>query len=74
MTDIPPLHHIKPCNQILSIMKYGVNHVTLIGNVGEVPRVSEREGEEVRNSKIKSEMIFWSQRQAKMSMRLICKN
>ena len=26
-------------------MKYGVNRVTLVGNVGEVPRVSEREGE-----------------------------
>ncbi len=43
--DIHVLHHIKPCNQILSIMKYGVNRVTLVGNVGEVPRVSEREGE-----------------------------
>ena len=29
----------------LSIMKYGVNRVTLVGNVGEVPRVTEREGE-----------------------------
>jgi len=26
-------------------MKYGVNRVTLVGNVGEVPRVSEREGQ-----------------------------
>ena len=26
-------------------MKYGVNRVTLVGNVGETPRVSEREGE-----------------------------
>ncbi len=26
-------------------MKYGVNRVTLVGNVGEVPRISEREGE-----------------------------
>ncbi len=26
-------------------MKYGVNRVTLVGNVGEEPRVSEREGE-----------------------------
>jgi dihydrodipicolinate synthase/N-acetylneuraminate lyase len=26
-------------------MKYGVNGVTLVGNVGEVPRVSEKEGE-----------------------------
>ena len=26
-------------------MKYGVNKVTLVGNVGEVPRVSERDGE-----------------------------
>ena len=26
-------------------MKYGVNRVTLVGNVGEVPRVSERDGE-----------------------------
>ena len=26
-------------------MKYGVNRVTLVGNVGEVPRVTEREGE-----------------------------
>ena len=28
-------------------MKYGVNRVTLVGNVGEVPRVSEKEGEEI---------------------------
>jgi single-strand DNA-binding protein len=27
------------------MMKYGVNRVTLVGNVGEVPRVSERDGE-----------------------------
>ena len=26
-------------------MKYGVNRVTLVWNVGEVPRVSEKEGE-----------------------------
>jgi single-stranded DNA-binding protein len=26
-------------------MKYGVNRVTLVGNVGEVPTVSERKGE-----------------------------
>ena len=26
-------------------MKFGVIRVTLVGNVGEVPRVSEREGE-----------------------------
>jgi len=26
-------------------MKYGVNRVTLVGNVGELPKVSEREGE-----------------------------
>jgi len=26
-------------------MKYGVNRVTLVGNVGEVPKVSERVGE-----------------------------
>jgi single stranded DNA-binding protein len=26
-------------------MKYGVNRVTLVGNVGEVPRVTERDGE-----------------------------
>ena len=45
LTDIPTLHHINPCNQIITIMKYGVNRVTLVGNVGEVPRVSEKEGE-----------------------------
>ena len=45
MTDIPTSHHINPCNQILNIMKYGVNRVTLVGNVGDEPRVSEREGE-----------------------------
>jgi len=28
-------------------MKYGVNRVILVGNAGEVPRVSEREGEEI---------------------------
>ena len=26
-------------------MKYGVNRVTLVGNVGEVPRVTERDEE-----------------------------
>ena len=26
-------------------MKYGINKVTLVGNVGEVPRVSEKNGE-----------------------------
>ena len=26
-------------------MKYGVNRVTLVGNVGEVPRVTEHDGE-----------------------------
>ena len=26
-------------------MKYGVNRITLVGNVGEVPRVTERDGE-----------------------------
>jgi hypothetical protein len=45
ITDIPTPHHINPCNQILSIMKYGVNRVALVGNVGEVPRLSERDGE-----------------------------
>jgi len=45
LTDIPALHHINPCNQILSIMKYGVNWVTLVGNLGEVPRITERDGE-----------------------------
>ena len=44
-TDIPTPHHIKPCKQILSIMEYGVNRVTLVGNVGEVPRVTEPDGE-----------------------------
>jgi len=28
-------------------MKYGVNRVTLVGNLGDEPRVSEKEGEEV---------------------------
>jgi hypothetical protein len=32
MTDIPTPDHINPCNQIFSIMKYGVNRVTLFGN------------------------------------------
>jgi single-strand DNA-binding protein len=45
MTDIPSPRHIKPRNQNLTIMKYGVNRVTLVGNVGDEPRVSEREGE-----------------------------
>jgi len=44
-TDLPAPYHINPCNQIFSTMKYGVNRVTLVGNVGELPRVSEREGE-----------------------------
>ena len=33
MTDPSTPHHIKPCKQIFSIMKYGVNRVTLVGNV-----------------------------------------
>ena len=45
LTDIPTPYHINPRNQILIVMKYGVNRVTLVGNVGEVPRVSERDGE-----------------------------
>jgi len=45
LNNIPTPHHITPCNQNLNIMKYGVNRVTLVGNVGEVPRVSEKEGE-----------------------------
>ena len=45
LTDIPTPHHINPCNQNHTIMKYGVNRVTLVGNVGEVPRVTERDGE-----------------------------
>jgi len=36
---------MNPCNQILNMMKYGVNRVTLVGNVGDAPRVSERDGE-----------------------------
>ena len=27
------------------MMKFGVNRVSLVGNVGEVPRVTERDGE-----------------------------
>jgi len=45
LTDIPTLRHINPRNQYLTVMKYGVNRVTLVGNVGELPRVSERDGE-----------------------------
>ncbi len=30
ITDIITLYHINPCNLILSIMKYGVNRVTLV--------------------------------------------
>jgi len=45
MTDLSTLYHINSRNQIFSIMKYGVNRVTLVGNVGEGPRVSERDGE-----------------------------
>lgn len=45
LTDIPTSHHIKPCKQIFSNMKYGVNRVTFVGNVGEVPRVTKRDGE-----------------------------
>jgi len=34
-------------------MKYGVNRVTLVGNAGEVPRVTERDGEAfVANSQL----------------------
>jgi len=28
-------------------MKYGVNRVTFVGNVGDEPRVSEKEGEAI---------------------------
>ena len=45
MADIPTRHQINLCNQILSIIKYGVLRVTLVRNVGEVPSVSERDGE-----------------------------
>ena len=31
--------------QILIVMKYGGNRVTIFGNVGEVPRITERDGE-----------------------------
>jgi single-strand DNA-binding protein len=36
---------MNPCYQNHTIMKYGVSRVTLVGNVGEVPRVTERDGE-----------------------------
>ena len=39
------MHLSQLSHQTLNIMKYGVNRVTLVGNVGEVPRVSEKEGE-----------------------------
>ena len=29
--DISPPHHINPCYQILSIVKYGINRATLVG-------------------------------------------
>ena len=45
LCDISTPWHINPYNQIFNIMKYGVNRVTLVGNVGEDPRVSERDGE-----------------------------
>ena len=39
-------HHINPYRTSKSfLMKYGINKVTLVGNVGEVPRVSEKDGE-----------------------------
>jgi hypothetical protein len=44
ITDIPTPHNINRETN-LTIMKYGVNRVTLVGNVGEVPRVTERDGE-----------------------------
>lgn len=31
LTDIHTPHLINPCKQILCIMKYGVNRVTLVG-------------------------------------------
>jgi len=45
LTDIHTPHHMNPCNQILTVMKYGVNRVTLVGNVGDEPMVSEWDGE-----------------------------
>ena len=45
MSDIPSPHHINPYTSNLNIMKYGVNRVILVENVGEGPRVSERDGE-----------------------------
>jgi len=44
MTNIPTLRHINLCKQNHIVMKYGVNHVTLFGNVGDGPRVLEKEG------------------------------
>ncbi len=31
LTDIRTPHHTNSCNQIFTIMKYGVNGVTLVG-------------------------------------------
>lgn len=50
VADIPIPHHINACNQNQTIMKYGVNRVTLVRNVGAEPRVSEKEGEEVNKT------------------------
>ena len=33
------------CWPKMFVLKYGVNRVTLVGNVGDEPRVSEKEGE-----------------------------
>lgn len=33
LTDIFIPHHIKHCNQIFTVMKYGVNRVTLAGSL-----------------------------------------
>jgi hypothetical protein len=45
LTDIPTLHHLNPCKQCLSILKYEVNRVTPVGIVGDEHSVSERDGE-----------------------------
>ncbi len=45
ISDIPTRHQINLCNQILSNVELGVNRITLVGNVGEVPSVSDRDGE-----------------------------
>ena len=45
LTDISTSYHINHHITKKKSMKYGINKVTLVGNVGDTPKVFEKEGE-----------------------------